>query len=605
MGVGGNFWDLLKPCARHEGVDWLRGKRVAVDLPFWIVQHDAAIRARLPRARNPHLRTTFFRTLALFSKMGAFPVFVVDGTPSPMKSQARIERFFRSSGLDPSELPSPLMASEGERETNSVKRNPVFARYIQQCIELLELLGIPVLKAESEAEALCAQLNYEGHVDACITSDSDTFLFGAKCVIKSFNSNSKEPFECYYLSDIESKIGLKRNKMIAIALLAGNDHALNGVPGFGSENSLRLVRLFNEHEIFDRLREIGEGNFPLLEKAKDDESDNFANETLKSLRITHCSNCGHPGSKKTHRNVACEYCFVNNDNKLEFCVEKPNGFKCICPSCDEERKFKEKKRQENWQIKFFEKIASEKSFPNEEIINLYLKENHGDYKENGGPNLKWENPKIEELIDFLNYHQNWNPSYIRQRIFPMLTTIYLRKISLNNNNNNNSSLIYDQFEFDSVKRVKIRCGHPYYLVKWKKNGSKKFVNNSEEEITDLDINEHNGSDPDLFNELDPIEINENEGIILTEENMELVRAAFPLEIERLEKEQKLKERKSNKSSGSTQLNITEFFKSTKARANGDSSSIGEVQKLKRGKEKAAIDLDKNLPKSVRRKLLFD
>ncbi|KAL9359884.1 hypothetical protein Peur_048007 [Populus x canadensis] len=39
-------------------------------------------------------------------------------------------------------------------------------------------------KATGEAEALCAQLNAKGHVDACITADSDAFLFGAKFVIK-------------------------------------------------------------------------------------------------------------------------------------------------------------------------------------------------------------------------------------------------------------------------------------------------------------------------------------------------------------------------------------------------------------------------------------
>lgn len=56
---------------------------------------------------------------------------------------------------------------------------------------MLELLGMPVLEARSEAEALCAQLNKEGHVDACITADSDAFLFGANCVIKCFQSKSK------------------------------------------------------------------------------------------------------------------------------------------------------------------------------------------------------------------------------------------------------------------------------------------------------------------------------------------------------------------------------------------------------------------------------
>ncbi|KAL9274096.1 Flap endonuclease GEN-like 1-like protein [Drosera capensis] len=57
--------------------------------------------------------------------------------------------------------------------------------------EMLKLFGVPVLQSSGEAEALCAQLNREGLVDACITADSDAFLFGAKCVIKCFRSNTR------------------------------------------------------------------------------------------------------------------------------------------------------------------------------------------------------------------------------------------------------------------------------------------------------------------------------------------------------------------------------------------------------------------------------
>ena len=84
MGVGGSFWDLLKPYARHEGAGYLRGRHVAVDLSFWVVSHSTAIRARSPGARKPHLRNTFFRTLFLFAKVrfARFP-------PLPSASFAR------------------------------------------------------------------------------------------------------------------------------------------------------------------------------------------------------------------------------------------------------------------------------------------------------------------------------------------------------------------------------------------------------------------------------------------------------------------------------------------------------------------------------------
>ncbi|KAJ1693187.1 hypothetical protein LUZ63_009885 [Rhynchospora breviuscula] len=603
MGVGGRFWDLLKPYAKYEDIDFLRGKRVAVDLPFWIVQHDAAIRARLPHARNPHLRTTFFRTIALFSKMGAYPVFVVDGNPSPLKQQARIERFFRGSGLDPSELAkAQVPAKEGQKGT-PVKRNPVYTRYIQECTELLELLGMPVLRADGEAEALCAQLNQEGHVDACITADSDAFLFGATCVIKSLRSNSKEPFECYNVSDIESGLGLRRKQMIAIALLVGNDYDLHGVLGLGVDTALRLVRQFSEDEIFDRLCQIGKGIIPDLEKINEEMDTIVASTSMKS---PHCLNCGHPGSKRAHTKVACEYC-VPNGSKF-FCVEKPSGFKCICPSCDQEREIKEKKRHENWLTKVCDKIASEKNFPNDEIIQLYLRETHGDCGNTDTPILRWDEYKVEDLIEFLVYHQHWDPSYIRKSILPMQSTIYLRKIS--DSPSIEQPLLCEQYEFDSIQRIKIQLGHPFYLVKWRRaicstnlsDGSTK-ESMIEEQMDPIEVDD---SDVDLLNEPDLPEIirNDNSCYLLTDENMELVQAAFPNAVERFQERQRMKESKSKqkktKSTG-VQLSITGFYRSTKGR--GEGSKTGEVQKS-RGKEKASADLDENLPKAVRRRLLF-
>ncbi|ONM22955.1 Flap endonuclease GEN-like 1 [Zea mays] len=333
MGVGGSFWDLLKPCARHEGAGYLRGRRVAVDLSFWVVSHTTAIRARLPRARSPHLRTTFFRTLSLFAKMGAFPVFVVDGEPSPLKSQARAARFFRGSGMDLAAL--PVTEAESSAAAAPVKkRNAAFTRAVEECVELLEYLGMPVLRANGEAEALCAQLNSEGHVDACITADSDAFLYGAKTVVKVLRSNCKEPFECYHIADIESGLGLKRKQMVAMALLIGSDHDLHGVPGFGLETALRFVQLFDEDEILDKLHEIGRGVYPFVEGFDNAHIDDLPSSSTKSpvVKLPHCSQCGHPGSKKNHSKDGCNYCLVDS---LENCMEKPTGFKCECPSCDE------------------------------------------------------------------------------------------------------------------------------------------------------------------------------------------------------------------------------------------------------------------------------
>ncbi|KAI3787812.1 hypothetical protein L2E82_00257 [Cichorium intybus] len=161
---------------------------------------------------------------------GAFLVFVTDGTPSPLKSHARIMPFFQASGIDLTSLPLS--------NNTFVERNKKFSKCVQECV-LLEFFGMSLFKASGEAEGLCAQLNKEGRVDAYITSYIHAFLFGAEC----------EPFECYQMSDIGNGLGLKIKHLIAIVVLVGNDHDSKGVQGIGIETALSFVKSFNEDEV--------------------------------------------------------------------------------------------------------------------------------------------------------------------------------------------------------------------------------------------------------------------------------------------------------------------------------------------------------------------
>ncbi|KAK4379347.1 hypothetical protein RND71_001209 [Anisodus tanguticus] len=603
MGVGGNFWDLLKPYGRAEGFDFLRNKRVAVDLSYWIVQQETALKGHI---RNPHIRLTFFRTINLFSKFGAFLVFVKDGTASPLKSQARIARFFWASGIDSSSLP----VAEGGI---SIETNKAFQKCEKECVELLELLGVPVLKAKGEAEALCAQLNREGLVDACITSDSGAFLFGAKCVIKNMQPNSNEPFECYHMSDIESGLGLRRDQLIAISLLVGNDHNLTGVPGIGLEKAVRFVKSFSDDEILYRLREIGGGDLRVFQPVVNLDSSSIpsSDESPRKTKARHCSFCGHPGSKKAHLKFACEYCSSTSN---EGCIQKPLGFKCNCSSCDLDNKEKEQKRDENWKIKVCRMIASEKNFPNKEITEMYLNTQHqydGDY------HLSWGNPKIDMLVDYLAYYQHWEPSHTQQRMLPMLSTIFLRDVA----SNSKDQLLCGQYEFDSIQRVKTRFGHQLYVINWKKP-TREMSNEICIPSEDLDTEEETGiadESTDLLDEPDALQIHIKDGcsFLSTEEDMVLVQNAFPEKVSQFLRDKELKETKSRRkrpvksdnseSPKGVQLSISNFYRSSKAPCHekpGESEAGCPKSRADTSGERDKEPI-RNYSKSVRRKLLFD
>lgn len=600
MGVGGHFWDLFKPYAKTEGFDFLRNKRVAVDLSFWIVQHETAIKGY---TRNRHLRLTFFRTINLFAKFGAFPIFVVDGTPSPLKSHARRLRFYRASGMDTSSLPEV-------EERVSIERNGAFLKCVRECVELLEVLGMPVLRSSGEAEALCAQLNREGCVDACITSDSDAFLFGAKCVIKSLRPSSKDPFECYYVADIEAGLGLTRKHLIAISLLVGNDHDLNGVPGIGLDTALRFVKHFSEDVVLNRLHEISQGEPVQVNNNSSGGISPCSEKISAKPKVPHCSHCGHPGSKKVHLKSTCQNCFSVAGAG---CIQKPLDFTCNCSTCDLDRKAKEQQKNENWWIRLRKKIASEPNFPNAEILEIYLKDNH---RIDDGHQVSWRNPKTEMLIDFLAFTLNWEPSYVRQRMLPMLSTIFLRDIVLEKSTNN---LLYGQYEFHSIQRVKVRWGHQLYVVKWKK-AAKSVVDSV---ITILEEPEDVGESEKSADSLDEpdvpqIQIEDGVWFLLTDEDMELVRNAFPEKVNEFQKEKELKEMKSRrKKSGSVspsprslQLSIKEFYCSSKVLSNSnvkiqnDNEAKSSEKSQDSSSESKRKQKSPNFSKSARRKLVF-
>ena len=56
---------------------------------------------------------------------------------------------------------------------------------------MLELLGIPYLNSNGEAEAYCALLNSKGLVQGVLTDDTDALLYGASTVYKNVSTSKK------------------------------------------------------------------------------------------------------------------------------------------------------------------------------------------------------------------------------------------------------------------------------------------------------------------------------------------------------------------------------------------------------------------------------
>ncbi|KAK2998814.1 hypothetical protein RJ639_022706 [Escallonia herrerae] len=234
--------------------------------------------------------------------------------------------------------------------------------------------------------------------------------------------------------------------------------------------------------------------------------------------------------------------------------------------------------------------------------------------------MSWESPKTEMLIDYLAYYQQWQPSYIRQIMLPMLSTIFLRKVALNSTND----LLYGQYEFDSVQRVKIRYGCQFYVVKWKKASNAMHMVPSEGSDIQAERGEHDESS-DLLDEPDAPHVHVEDGCLYlsTDEHMELVWAAFPEKVKKFLQEKEVEEQKSRwkrigirseqtpeKSEStkvkSVQLNITEFYRSSKIRCQAKpTENVAKSSESNSGSFKGKrTECSPNLSKSARRRLLL-
>uniref|UniRef100_A0A158P929 Pre-mRNA-splicing factor SPF27 n=1 Tax=Angiostrongylus cantonensis TaxID=6313 RepID=A0A158P929_ANGCA len=107
--------------------------------------------------------------------------------------------------------------------------------------QLLNHMGVPVIMGGSDGEAQCAELERAGLVDGCITSDFDFFLYGGRNLYK---------------------VGLTRNRLVALALLLGCDYLQGGVNRVGIVTAREIISEFSINDddhaltILDRFGEV-------------------------------------------------------------------------------------------------------------------------------------------------------------------------------------------------------------------------------------------------------------------------------------------------------------------------------------------------------------
>ncbi|EFX06036.1 flap structure-specific endonuclease [Grosmannia clavigera kw1407] len=179
-----------------------RPLRLAIDISIWQFQIQAA-----RGGANPAIRTLFYRLVRLLG-IPIQPIFVFDGPNKP--AFKRNKRSAKSDGT----------------ATAMAKR-------------LIRLFGFMAHDAPGEAEAECALLQQRGVVDAVLSEDVDTIMFGCTRTLRNWSSATATTSPPTHVSMYETdslqqdKSGLDREGMVLVALMSGGDYLPEGIPGCG------------------------------------------------------------------------------------------------------------------------------------------------------------------------------------------------------------------------------------------------------------------------------------------------------------------------------------------------------------------------------------
>jgi len=282
------LWKILEDgcCGTAVGIQdmiSMSRKVFAVDISIWICEALTSTALNTFHS-NPAVYLVFQRTVALL-KMGIKIVAVLDG----QERKSLRNNATRSDNWE----------SKVEQKSVEIKGSHKFWESCTASEEILSLLGVPVLYAESNGEGLCALLNERGLVDGVISNDGDCFLYGAKHVYTNFSIDNllqgtvtkyNESTLCTTISD--NTISLSRQDLIAFAILTGSDELGSGVPYVGAQKATRLIYLLkkmNPHQALDAaLNEIQAWTDVSNEEEAVEVSDTNVNVSLPdSYNISH------------------------------------------------------------------------------------------------------------------------------------------------------------------------------------------------------------------------------------------------------------------------------------------------------------------------------
>ena len=201
----------------------LENKTIVIDTSIYLYKY----------AGEQRLIEGMYQLISTLLYYNITPIFIFDGVP-PAEKKALLEQRHIQKRLAKHEYYTIIESLDADDE-NSIKQ----ARYQLECLkkkfvrlskkdyddicELLECFGVKYLRAEREADELCAKLVMDGKAWACMSEDTDMFVYGCPRVLR-YVSLMHCTGVLYNLDGILTELKMNQNDFREVCVLSGTDY---------------------------------------------------------------------------------------------------------------------------------------------------------------------------------------------------------------------------------------------------------------------------------------------------------------------------------------------------------------------------------------------
>ena len=281
MGIK-NLNSVIKESMKKTTFNKLRGSIIGIDFSLFLYRF-------IYNKNNPV--ECFLRQVQMFFRHKILPVYVIDGD-APLEKQTILDKRAHTRQklydnivelLDQqSDNNSPNTTSRLTSEiTKLEQRCVVFSqKQVRDILYFFDLLGIPVIRENEEADFILAKLSAANKIDYILSDDSDVLAFGAKRVLKNF-CIKEERCDLYIMNDILGTLGVTMQKFLDICILCGCDYTMK-IRNMNCGKSLQLILQYGSIEEVVKNTEYNI-NLEQIEKARELFGKELSGETMDRI----------------------------------------------------------------------------------------------------------------------------------------------------------------------------------------------------------------------------------------------------------------------------------------------------------------------------------